>query len=133
MRLCDLLRLVGIRTPAAGARHVCFRGPKGEAASRCALLETCAAATCWGAAGVPAIHHQRAATALLLRPPPHPPHPPTPTLPPAPPSGELPKGEDGSYGTSITWAKAMDPASDVILAYKQNGRLLTPDHGFPLR
>ncbi|KAL4420574.1 hypothetical protein ABPG75_010230 [Micractinium tetrahymenae] len=75
VRLCDLLRLVGIRTPAAGAKHVCFRGPKGE----------------------------------------------------------LPKGEDGSYGTSITWAKAMDPASDVILAYKQNGRLLTPDHGFPLR
>ncbi|KAI7840579.1 hypothetical protein COHA_005732 [Chlorella ohadii] len=49
------------------------------------------------------------------------------------PKGELPKGDDGSYGTSITWAKAMDPASDVILAYKQNGRLLTPDHGFPLR
>lgn len=52
---------------------------------------------------------------------------------PPSPAGELPKGDDGSYGTSITWAKAMDPASDVILAYKQNGRLLTPDHGFPLR
>nr|ACF22999.1 nitrate reductase [Chlorella vulgaris] len=49
------------------------------------------------------------------------------------PKGELPKGDDGSYGTSITWCKAMDPASDVILAYKQNGRLLTPDHGYPLR
>ena len=47
-------------------------------------------------------------------------------------AGELPKG-DGSYGTSVTWAKAMDPAADVILAYKQNGRLLTPDHGYPLR
>jgi hypothetical protein len=49
------------------------------------------------------------------------------------PTGELPKGDDGSYGTSVTWVKAMDPASDVILAYKQNGRLLTPDHGYPLR
>ncbi len=35
------------------------------------------------------------------------------------PKGELPKGDDGSYGTSLTWAKAMDPASDVIIAYKQ--------------
>jgi nitrate reductase (NAD(P)H) len=49
------------------------------------------------------------------------------------PKGELPKGDDGSYGTSITLHRAMDPAYDVILAYKQNGRLLTPDHGFPLR
>eukprot|EP00199_Chlamydomonas_sp_CCMP681_P001486 CAMPEP_0119101232 /NCGR_PEP_ID=MMETSP1180-20130426/336_1 /TAXON_ID=3052 ORGANISM="Chlamydomonas cf sp, Strain CCMP681" /NCGR_SAMPLE_ID=MMETSP1180 /ASSEMBLY_ACC=CAM_ASM_000741 /LENGTH=868 /DNA_ID=CAMNT_0007085319 /DNA_START=39 /DNA_END=2645 /DNA_ORIENTATION=+ len=49
------------------------------------------------------------------------------------PKGELPKGADGSYGTSLTWAKAMDPASDVIVAYKQNGRWLTPDHGFPIR
>ena len=49
------------------------------------------------------------------------------------PAGELPKGDDGSYGTSVTWVKAMDPASDVILAYKQNGRLLTPDHGYPIR
>ena len=29
--------------------------------------------------------------------------------------------------------KALDPASDIILAFKQNGRLLTPDHGYPLR
>ncbi|GAX75762.1 hypothetical protein CEUSTIGMA_g3205.t1 [Chlamydomonas eustigma] len=49
------------------------------------------------------------------------------------PKGELPKGEDGSYGTSVTYYKAMDPASDVIIAYKQNGRWLTPDHGFPVR
>jgi len=47
--------------------------------------------------------------------------------------GELPKGEDGSYGTSLTYHKAMDPASDVIIAYKQNHRWLTPDHGFPVR
>lgn len=49
------------------------------------------------------------------------------------PKGELPKGEDGSYGTSISLATAMDPACDVMLAYKQNGRWLTPDHGFPVR
>lgn len=49
------------------------------------------------------------------------------------PKGELPKSEDGSYGTSIAIHRAMDPSYDVILAYKQNGRLLTPDHGFPLR
>ncbi|GFR51547.1 hypothetical protein Agub_g13966, partial [Astrephomene gubernaculifera] len=49
------------------------------------------------------------------------------------PKGELPRGEDGSYGTSVTYGKAMDPASDVILAYKQNHRWLTPDHGFPVR
>ena len=42
-------------------------------------------------------------------------------------------GEDGSYGTSIERYKALDPASDIILAFKQNGRLLTPDHGYPLR
>ena len=43
------------------------------------------------------------------------------------------RGDDGSYGTSIALRRAVDPAFDVILAYKQNGRLLTPDHGAPLR
>ena len=42
-------------------------------------------------------------------------------------------GDDGSYGTSIERYKALDPASDIILAFQQNGRLLTPDHGYPLR
>ena len=42
-------------------------------------------------------------------------------------------GDDGSYGTSIERYKALDPASDIILAFKQNRRLLTPDHGYPLR
>ena len=37
-------------------------------------------------------------------------------------------GRDGSYGTSIPASKALDAASDVILAYRHNGRLLTPDH-----
>jgi len=49
------------------------------------------------------------------------------------PKGELPSGDDGSYGTSITIHRAMEPCYDVILAYMQNGELLTPDHGFPLR
>lgn len=47
--------------------------------------------------------------------------------------GELPQGDDGSYGTSLLLTKAMDPANDVLIAYKQNGRLLTPDHGYPVR
>jgi len=49
------------------------------------------------------------------------------------PKGELPRGDDGSYGTSITMHRAMNDCYDVILAYMQNGELLTPDHGFPLR
>ena len=49
------------------------------------------------------------------------------------PKGELPKGDDGSYGTHMTLAHAMDPGSDVLIAYKQNGQFLHPDHGFPCR
>lgn len=36
-------------------------------------------------------------------------------------------------GTSLTMHYAMDDANDVLIAYKQNGRWLTPDHGFPVR
>ena len=46
--------------------------------------------------------------------------------------GELPQG-DGTYGTSIHYGMAMDPASDVLVAYMYNGRPLAPDHGFPVR
>jgi len=49
------------------------------------------------------------------------------------PKGELPKGEDGSYGTSIPLSMALDPAADVLIAYNQNGAILTPDHGYPVR
>lgn len=49
------------------------------------------------------------------------------------PLGELPKGDDGSYGTSMTLSYALDPANDVLIAYKQNGRWLQPDHGYPVR
>lgn len=48
------------------------------------------------------------------------------------PKGELPKGTDGSYGTSLPLWKCMWEGSDVIIAWKQNGRLLEPDHGFPV-
>ncbi|KAJ3345537.1 hypothetical protein HDU83_003955 [Entophlyctis luteolus] len=42
----------------------------------------------------------------------------------------LPKG---IYGTSVNIATALDPLSDILIAYKQNGHELTPDHGYPLR
>ncbi|KAG0356888.1 hypothetical protein BGZ54_000565 [Gamsiella multidivaricata] len=41
--------------------------------------------------------------------------------------------EDACYGSSIPLRKAMDPLGDVILAYEMNGKLLTRDHGYPLR
>lgn len=75
VRLCDILKLVGIKGKDAGSTHVCFRGP----------------------------------------------------------DKELPGGKDGSYGTSITYETAMDPAQDVMIAYKQNGQFLEPDHGYPVR
>ncbi|GAB2245286.1 hypothetical protein Droror1_Dr00000779 [Drosera rotundifolia] len=46
---------------------------------------------------------------------------------------DLPGGGGSKYGTSIKKEVAMDPASDVLIAYMQNGELLKPDHGFPVR
>ncbi|MQL98567.1 hypothetical protein Taro_031279 [Colocasia esculenta] len=46
---------------------------------------------------------------------------------------DLPGGGGSKYGTSIRLEVALDPANDVILAYMQNGELLSPDHGFPVR
>lgn len=40
---------------------------------------------------------------------------------------------NGTYGTSIDIATAMNPYGDVLIAWKQNGIDLTPDHGFPVR
>ncbi|OCH87284.1 hypothetical protein OBBRIDRAFT_827798 [Obba rivulosa] len=40
---------------------------------------------------------------------------------------------EGAYATSIPLAYAMDPANDVMLVFGQNGRVLHPDHGYPLR
>lgn len=40
---------------------------------------------------------------------------------------------EGPYATSIELAHAMNPANDVLLAYGINGRVLSPDHGYPLR
>ncbi|GAB2271981.1 Nitrate reductase [NADH] 1 [Dionaea muscipula] len=46
---------------------------------------------------------------------------------------ELPGGGGSKYGTSVKKEVAMDPSSDIILAYMQNGERLSPDHGFPVR
>lgn len=46
---------------------------------------------------------------------------------------DLPGGGGSNYGTSIKMEWAMDPSRDIILAYMQNGELLTPDHGYPVR
>ncbi|KAJ6352806.1 hypothetical protein OIU76_001925 [Salix suchowensis] len=46
---------------------------------------------------------------------------------------DLPGGGGSKYGTSIKKEFAMDPSRDIILAYMQNGELLAPDHGFPVR
>ena len=46
---------------------------------------------------------------------------------------ELPQGDNGSYGTSLIYGTAMNPANDILVAYKHNGKLLAPDHGFPVR
>ena len=39
----------------------------------------------------------------------------------------------GVYGTSVPLEKALDPSQDIILAFLYNGRMLTVDHGYPLR
>lgn len=46
---------------------------------------------------------------------------------------DLPGGGGSKYGTSIKKEFAMDEARDIILAYMQNGDVLSPDHGFPIR
>ncbi|CAK9171587.1 unnamed protein product [Ilex paraguariensis] len=46
---------------------------------------------------------------------------------------DLPGGGGSKYGTSLKKEIAMDPARDIIVAYMQNGELLSPDHGFPVR
>ncbi|BAT78581.1 hypothetical protein LR48_Vigan04g183300 [Vigna angularis] len=48
-------------------------------------------------------------------------------------SEDLPADGGSKYGTSITREVALDPSRDIILAYMQNGELLSPDHGFPVR
>ncbi|KAE8653878.1 Nitrate reductase [Hibiscus syriacus] len=48
-------------------------------------------------------------------------------------SAEFTWRRGSKYGTSIKKEFAIDPSRDIILAYMQNGKLLTPDHGFPIR
>lgn len=40
---------------------------------------------------------------------------------------------NGYYGTSVKLNWAMDPNRGIMLAYKMNGEMLSPDHGKPLR
>ncbi|KAI0340404.1 hypothetical protein BDW22DRAFT_1334308 [Trametopsis cervina] len=40
---------------------------------------------------------------------------------------------EGYYATSIPLIHAMDQTNDVMLAFGMNGRVLHPDHGYPLR
>ncbi|KAG0345265.1 hypothetical protein BG004_003845 [Podila humilis] len=40
---------------------------------------------------------------------------------------------NGTYGTSLSVERVMNPMNDIILAYEMNGERLTPDHGFPVR
>jgi nitrate reductase (NAD(P)H) len=40
---------------------------------------------------------------------------------------------NGYYGTNVKLNWAMDPNRGIMLAYKQNGEMLRPDHGKPLR
>ncbi|ODV96273.1 hypothetical protein PACTADRAFT_2564 [Pachysolen tannophilus NRRL Y-2460] len=40
---------------------------------------------------------------------------------------------NGAYGTCVRLPWVLDPERSIMLAYKQNGCLLEPDHGKPLR
>ena len=40
---------------------------------------------------------------------------------------------NGPYGTSVRLCWVMDPERSIMLAYKQNGSFLSPDHGRPFR
>ncbi|KAK2463015.1 hypothetical protein APHAL10511_004972 [Amanita phalloides] len=39
----------------------------------------------------------------------------------------------GPYGTSLAANRVMSEDRDILLAYKMNGELLHPDHGYPIR
>ncbi|MCJ1328945.1 hypothetical protein MMC10_005622 [Thelotrema lepadinum] len=41
--------------------------------------------------------------------------------------------DDSYYGGSIPLERCMRRSAEIILALKQNGELLTPEHGFPVR
>jgi DMSO/TMAO reductase YedYZ molybdopterin-dependent catalytic subunit len=41
--------------------------------------------------------------------------------------------EDITYRRALSAAHALDPASDILIAYEMNGEPLTPDHGAPFR
>ena len=46
---------------------------------------------------------------------------------------QTPTQDDSWYGGSIPLSRALRRDADVLLALKQNGEPLTPEHGFPVR
>ena len=126
MPLREVLKRAGVTKPGPGRRYVCFAGPQ----VRCLSQHNCNDSLpvkqghTMGShfAELAAAAAAAAACATCLR-----------------PQGELPmqydnqQGGPGSYGTSIDMETALDPTCDVILAYKQNGEPLHPDHGYPVR
>ncbi|KAI8594224.1 Oxidoreductase, molybdopterin-binding domain-containing protein, partial [Dissophora ornata] len=40
---------------------------------------------------------------------------------------------NGTYGTSLSVERVLNPMNDVMVAYEMNGAKLTPDHGYPVR
>lgn len=49
------------------------------------------------------------------------------------PFPDEPWGEKVKYGTSIKLAHALDPASEIMVAFQANGERLHPDRGYPIR
>lgn len=47
--------------------------------------------------------------------------------------GDAEPGGGPGYGASVPAPRALDPRSDVLLAYAMNGAPLPPDHGAPVR
>ena len=132
MRLADVLRHCGVRDAMQAGRHVCFRGPKHElpqgAPATHACTQRCDACGQLPAAAWHSLQQANNARVWYSRVYPLFASIWAGTRGPSEQQSVNCAGRDGSYGTSIPAFKALDAASDVILAYRHNGRLLTPDH-----
>ncbi|KAG0230860.1 hypothetical protein BGW41_002379 [Actinomortierella wolfii] len=40
---------------------------------------------------------------------------------------------NGTYGTSLSVERVLNPMNDIMIAYEMNGSRLPPDHGYPVR